>query len=300
MGALGEAYLERYHTVASPTDPWREVRDATAHEQPADADQAIPAPRGREIERVEVAVDVVPQCTGAHAHDRLVLAQRRRLQARHVKGHAALDVSKARRRRVAAALDGELAASALRTGEDGYGLAHVLRGERPDDACGNQSRLLERPEGPRGERGGGDLVAQGGGKEGALRAVVNYRVSMFTGKEADWQERGGGAHACITRRLGRCSTRRSGGRQHRQMLRESHPGLVSGQLISDRLITSPNPIRRITVMSRKVAIHALSTIYRNADLWHCHAFAPLLDCLPCFFLVTFCPPSSDLPSTVRP
>ena len=223
-------YLERHDAVARPTDPWREVRDATAHEQAADADQAVPAPGGREIERVEVAVDVVPQGPGADAHDRLVLVQRRRLEARHVQGHAPLDVSKARRRRVAAALDRELAASALRAGEDRHGLARILRGERPDDARRSQSRFLERPECAGGERGGGDLVAQGGGEEGALRVVLNSPFPIVHREGGRLAGKRGGAHACITRCLGRCSSRRTGGRQHGQMFCESHLGLVSGLL----------------------------------------------------------------------
>lgn len=85
------------------------MRDATAQEQPAHTDAAVSSAGRSKIEIAQVAKHIVPDGASPDGHRGLVLVQHRRVQILHVDGDAALDVCSASSRRVAAALDGELA-----------------------------------------------------------------------------------------------------------------------------------------------------------------------------------------------
>lgn len=102
-------YIKLNDTITRPSNTRREVRDATAQEQPTDTHAAVSSTGCSKIEIAQIAEHIVPDGASPDGHRGLVLAQHRRVQILHVDGDAALDIGGASSWRVTAALDGELA-----------------------------------------------------------------------------------------------------------------------------------------------------------------------------------------------
>jgi hypothetical protein len=119
------------------------VRDASSESQPSHSDEAVATSRNRDVERVEMLVDLKPRRPGPDADNRTARHQGHGIQICHVYRDAAVDVGKPCAWRMALAFDGKVAT--VGRGNDGNGPRGIFRSRGANDTPWFQSRFLQRP-----------------------------------------------------------------------------------------------------------------------------------------------------------